>query len=117
MLICSVMHRRAPLVWLGIEALVLAGVSLHAGVRQKSRAADGPAIDAVSRLVPGADLSLAGAARHLRFSSLEEPGAAFADGPASLDTDPAGGAMAPPIEIYVSIDGHEVQRPLPGSSK
>src|SRR5882724_14291 len=111
------MHWRAPFLWLGVEAVVLASLALHARQRENQRAADEPAIAAVSRLVPGADLALAGAARHLRFSSLEEPGAAFADGPASLDTDPAGGAMAPPIEIYVSIDGREIERPLPGSSK
>ena len=111
------MHRRAPFFWLGGEALVLAGLGVHARLCEKARAADEPAIAAISRFVPGADLSLAGAARHLRFPSLEEPGAAFADGPASPDTDPAGGAIAPPIEIYVSIDGRDERRPLRRSAK
>jgi len=69
------------------------------------------AITAVSRLMPGADLSLAGAARHLRFPSLEEPGAAFTDAPASLDKDPAGGALAPPIDVYSEIETRPPRRP------
>jgi hypothetical protein len=44
---------------------------------------------------------VASGARHLRFLSLEEPGAAFADGPAALDTDPAGGCIAPPRGVWV----------------
>jgi hypothetical protein len=96
--------RRVALVWsLGIEALILSALAFHARAAVGRRAADQPAIAAVTRLVPGADLSLAGAARHLRFPSLEEPGAAFADGPASLDTDPAGGALAPPTELYAAV--------------
>ena len=111
------MHRRAPFLWLGAEALALSGLALHAHERGLARSADGPAIAAVARLLPAGDLSLAGAARHLRFPSLEEPGAAFSDGPASPDIDPAGGAIAPPIEIYVSIDGREEPRRSPVSPR
>jgi len=107
------MNRRLPLIGLGIEALLLGALALHAHARGQRREADQPAIGAVSRLMPGADLSLAGAARHLRFASLEEPGAAFADSPASFDTDPAGGALAPPTEVYAAIAPGEAPKPVP----
>jgi hypothetical protein len=107
------MNRRLPLIGLGIEALVLAALWLHAGARVRQREADRPAIAAVTRLMPGADLSLAGPARHLRFPSIEEPGAAFADAPASFDTDPAGGALAPPTEVYSALAPPEARKPTP----
>jgi hypothetical protein len=107
------MNRRWPLIGLGIEALLLAALALHAEAREHRREADQPAIAAVSRLMPAADLSLAGAARHLRFPSIEEPGAAFADAPASVDTDPAGGALAPPAEVYSAVAPGETRRPSP----
>lgn len=93
---------RSPLLALAIEAVLLVGVFAHAHARESKRRAEQPAIDAVSRFLPAGDLSLAGAARHLRFPSLEEPGAAFADAPASPDLDPAGGALAPPIDVYAA---------------
>src|SRR5690349_12133051 len=105
------MHRRAPLIALGLEALVLSAALLHAHVRRVRRSRDEPAIAAVSRLMPWADLSFAGGGRHLRFPSLEEPGAAFADAPASLDTDPAGGALAPPVDVYASQQPRERRQP------
>jgi len=104
---------RAPLLALAIEAALLVVVFTHAHAREAKRHAEQPAIDALSHSLPGADLSLAGAARHLRFPSLEEPGAAFADLPASPDLDPAGAAIAPPIDIYAASAGPmSQQRPL-----
>jgi hypothetical protein len=93
---------RAPLLALAIEAALLVGLFTHAHMRVAERRTEQPAVDAVSRFLPAADLSLAGAARHLRFPSLEEPGAAFADAPASPDLDPAGAALAPPIDVYAA---------------
>lgn len=107
------MHLCAPLVCLGIEALVLSGVAVHARVRSARRSDEERTIAAVSRLLPAADLALAGAARHLRFPSQEEPGAAFADGPASFDLDPAGGALAPPIDVYSSIETRQPRKRAP----
>jgi hypothetical protein len=107
------MNRRAPLIGLGIEAIVLAALAFHAQAKGRSRLADQPAIAAVSRLMPGADLSLAAPARHLRFPSLEEPGAAFTDAPASVDTDPAGGALAPPVDVYAAVAPAAPHRPVP----
>jgi hypothetical protein len=94
---------RAPLLALAIEAAVLVGMFAHAHARGARRRGEQPAILAISHFLPAGDLSLAGAARHLRFPSLEEPGAAFADAPASPDLDPAGGALAPPTDVYRQI--------------
>lgn len=105
------MNRRLPFIGLGTEVLVLAALVLHARGRSHAREADQPAIAAVSRLMPGADLSLAAPARHLRFASLEEPGAAFADSPASFDTDPAGGALAPPVDVYAAVAPNGARKP------
>jgi hypothetical protein len=83
--------------------VALAALSLDAAGRRARREGDQPAIEAAARLLPAPDLALAGGGRHLRFLALEEPGAAFADQPASLDAEPAGGAVAPPIEVFREI--------------
>ncbi|MBS2013214.1 MAG: hypothetical protein JST00_10025 [Deltaproteobacteria bacterium] len=80
--------------------LVIAGLSYDAHARRAAKAAEAPVIDAVARRLPSSDLALSGGARWLRSISLEEPAAAFADGPALPDPDPAGAAMAPPIEVW-----------------
>ncbi len=80
--------------------LVVALLAVDARARRSSRDAEQGAIDALARRLPTSDLALSGGARWLRAPSLEEPGAAFADGPAAPDPDPAGGAMAPPISIW-----------------
>lgn len=77
--------------------LVIGLLAIDARTRRSDREANQPAIAAVARRLPTSDLALSGGARWLRSPSLEEPGAAFADGPASPDPDPAGGAMAPPF--------------------
>lgn len=79
----------------------VAGIGLDAAARRRARDRDTTAIDAVARRLPSSDLALSGGARWLRFPSLEEPGAAFQDGPALPDPDPAGGAMAPPRAAWV----------------
>lgn len=78
-------------------AIVMALIGVDARSRRAERAESAPAIAAVARRLPTSDLALSGGARWLRSPSLEEPGAAFADGPASPDPDPAGGSMAPPF--------------------
>jgi hypothetical protein len=82
---------------LASPVLVIAMIGIDARMRRAERASNMPAISAVARRLPAGDLALSGGARWLRSPSLEEPGAAFADGPASPDPDPAGGAMAPPF--------------------
>jgi hypothetical protein len=81
---------------LASPAIVIALVAVDAQIRRDARAREAPAIEAVAKRLPTNDLALSGGARWLRAVSLEEPGAAFADGPASPDPDPAGAAIAPP---------------------
>ncbi len=75
-------------------------IAADAASRRSRRAREQAAVDAVARRLPSSDLALAGGARWLRMPSMEEPGAAFADGPALPDPDPAGGLMAPPREVW-----------------
>jgi hypothetical protein len=80
--------------------IVVLLLTFDARSRRHARDLEQPAIDELARRLPTSDLALSGGARWLRAPSLEEPGAAFADGPASPDPDPAGGAMAPPLEVW-----------------
>jgi hypothetical protein len=79
----------------------IAVIAFDASARRSARGKEQPAIDAIARRLPSNDLALAGGARWLRAPSMEEPGAAFADGPALPDPDPAGGIMAPPRAIWI----------------
>ncbi len=76
---------------------LLAGRQRAVGVARQQATAP------IGRVLPWPDLALATGARHLRFVSLEEPGAAFSDGPATLDAEPAGGAIAPPRAVWVEM--------------
>jgi hypothetical protein len=92
--------KRIAFLLLVSPALVIGGITLDARARRAKRNAEAPAITALARRLPTSDLALSGGARWLRAPSLEEPGAAFADGPAMPDPDPAGGVMAPPVEAW-----------------
>jgi hypothetical protein len=81
-------------------ALAVSAVLLDASARRRARAREQVVIDLVSARLPSSDLSLSGGARWLRAPSMEEPSAAFAEGPAMPDPDPAGGVMAPPVDAY-----------------
>ncbi len=83
--------------------LVVSGLAFDARARRADKDVESPSIEALARRLPTSDLALSGGARWLRSVSLEEPGAAFADGPASPDPDPAGAAMAPPIELWSGV--------------
>ncbi len=95
---------RAALILLALPA-VIGVLAADAHVSRARRDAQAPAIGAVTPRLPAGDLALSGGARWLRFPSMEEPGAAFADGIAVPDPDPAGGAMAPPIEAWSAAAG------------
>lgn len=95
--------RRMGALLLASPVLVVLIVAMDARARRRSRDADQPSIDAVARRLPTSDLALSGGARWLRAVSLEEPTAAFADGPAMPDPDPAGAAMAPPVEVWSRV--------------
>jgi hypothetical protein len=93
-------ERRVAIGLLAVLPATVAAIAVAARARRAARAEEQPAIDAVARRLPASDLALSGGARWLRFPSLEEPGAAFQDGPGLPDPDPAGGAMAPPREAW-----------------
>lgn len=92
--------RRIATILVLSPVLVVTGLAYDAHARRAAAVSDAAAIDAVASRLPTSDLALSGGARWLRAISLEEPGAAFADGPALPDPDPAGAAMAPPIELW-----------------
>jgi hypothetical protein len=92
--------QRLGLLLLASPAVVVLVLSVDARVRRARKAAREPAIESVARRLPTSDLALSGGARWLRAVSLEEPAAAFADGPAMPDPDPAGASMAPPVDVW-----------------
>lgn len=75
-------------------------LTLDAAHRRSRRDEQAPTINAVCAKLPAGSLALSGGARWLRSPATEEPNAAFADAPASLDADPAGGLMRPPVEVW-----------------
>jgi hypothetical protein len=94
--------KSAALLLLLVLPASIVAIGADAAARRKTRAGDEAAIRAVASRVPSSDLALSGGARWLRFPSLEEPGAAFQDGPALPDPDPAGGTMAPPRAAWAT---------------
>jgi hypothetical protein len=93
-----------------VVGLVLGGGALLAAVvadashQRAARFRQQTQIDRVAARLPAPALALSGGARWLREPSLEEPGAAFAEGPAVPDPDPADGIMAPPRALWVEGD-------------
>ncbi|MCB9600135.1 MAG: hypothetical protein H6721_01895 [Sandaracinus sp.] len=85
---------RRLLAAVALLALATAGVLAHALTRHANLDARRAAV----RFVGFADLALSSSARWIRHPSQVEPGAPFQDGPASLDTDPAGAVVGPPLE-------------------
>ncbi len=81
----------------------IGAIAIDAAARRRMRHGDEAAIDALAPRLPMSDLALSGGARWLRFPSLEEPGAAFQDGPALPDPDPAGGILAPPRGVWSAM--------------
>lgn len=77
-------------------------IGLSAAARRaRAREHEGSAarLAVVARL-PSADFSFAGGSRHVRFVSIEEPQAAFADGPGLPDPEPAGGLVGAPRAAF-----------------
>ena len=95
--------KRVAVALLASPLLAVVVVGYDARARRMTARADDAAIESVARRLPTSDLALSGGARWLRAPSLEEPFAAFADGPASPDPDPAGGAMAPPVAVWAEV--------------
>jgi hypothetical protein len=95
----------------------IAVIGLDARARRRAREQDLPAVLAVTRLLPSNGLALCGGARWLRFPALEEPGAAFQDGIALPDPDPAGGAMSPPVAVWQEIARRGARAGGPGDAR
>lgn len=93
-------ERALALVLVLSPAVAIATIAVDARMRRDAAKKEDPAIAILAQRLPTSDLALSGGARWLRSPSLEEPGAAFADGPALPDPDPAGAAMAPPIDVW-----------------
>lgn len=99
----TVARRVGVVAAVGLAAPLLLGVVAHDAARRRAaRASQQEAIDVVATRLPAPSLALSGGGRWLRFPALEEPGAAFAEGPAMPDADPAGGTMAPPVDQWVA---------------
>lgn len=93
----AIVHRgRLGLAALAFAGLAVCGVLVHARAAEARRRGELPAIERLAPRLPSSDLALSGGSRWLRAPSMEEPTAAFADGPAVPDPDPAGAMMAPP---------------------
>jgi hypothetical protein len=95
--------RAIALLCLASPAIVIVVLTLDARSRRERRHTEEAALGVLAVRLPTSDLALSGGARWLRAPSIEEPSAAFADGPALADPDPAGGAMAPPIPIWAAV--------------
>jgi hypothetical protein len=95
--------RRIAFVLVVSPVAVIGALAADAHARRLASAKDTQAIETLARRLPTSDLALSGGARWLRAVSLEDPSAAFADGPALPDPDPAGGSIAPPVEVWDAI--------------
>jgi hypothetical protein len=85
---------------LALLPAALALLIVDARARRDQKQKEISTLVAVAKRLPSCDLALSGGARWLRTPSLEEPGAAFSDGPALPDPDPAGGAVSPPRAVW-----------------
>lgn len=95
-------RRRTLVLGLCLLALLLGAPVLDAQRRRaRARAAFGVRA-AAARVLGMPDLVLSSSSRWLRHPSQTEPGAPFADAPASLDTDPGGAVVGPPREFLGS---------------
>ncbi|HEY2515948.1 MAG TPA: hypothetical protein VGI39_33990 [Polyangiaceae bacterium] len=106
-------ERRAALALLLVLPASLTVIALDGAARRRARERQQPAVEALAAYLPSNDLALAGGARWLRSASLEEPGAAFQDGPALPDPDPAGAVMAPPREMWTEEALRRTRRERP----
>lgn len=83
-----------------LVAAAVAGTLAHAAAGRARWRAGHDARAAAARRVGLGDLALSSTSRWLRNPALSEPGAPFADAPAILDADPAGGLLGPPLDAW-----------------
>ena len=85
-----------------LAAVILIGCTVHAlRARNAARGSDA-GLRAVALRLPSPDVAFTGGARWLRAPTLEEPGAAQADGIAFPDPEPGGGALAAPRAAWAT---------------
>lgn len=84
---------------LTLPVVVVALSLLARSHRERAHEGSVARLAVVGRL-PSADFSFAGGSRHVRFVSIEEPQAAFADGPGLPDPEPAGGLVGVPRAAF-----------------
>ncbi|MFO0671885.1 MAG: hypothetical protein U0235_20055 [Polyangiaceae bacterium] len=100
--VLGAMKRRAAIaiaVAVGGVSLLVA-CSVHASRARAASNAQNPAFGALARALPSPDVALTGGARWLRSVSVEEPGAAGADGIGFPDSEPGSGAISAPRAAY-----------------
>lgn len=88
--------------------LALVSVLIDARVRRAERDAEAARHDAFVSATGLPDLALSSSSRWLRHPSQAEAGAAISDLPASLDVEPAGALIGPPLEV-LRVGGVDVQ--------
>lgn len=82
-----------------VALLTSCAMLVHARHARARRALGPDATSAWARALPSPSLVLSTRSRWLRHPMLSEPGAAFQDGPAFLDADPAGALQSPPKDL------------------
>jgi hypothetical protein len=85
--------------WIVLLVAVATWMLVDATLRRSAQRERAPHVQSIVRLLGLADLALSSSSRWLRHPSITEPGAAFADGPAILDNDPAGAVIGPPHDV------------------
>lgn len=95
--------------------LALGAQVLHATTERRDDATTVATRRVVVRALGTADLALSSTSRWLRHPSQTEPAAAVADLPGAFDTDPAGSALGPPVELFRAIEAfsHPAERGTP----
>ncbi|MCC7541810.1 MAG: hypothetical protein IT379_36665 [Deltaproteobacteria bacterium] len=92
-------RRLLALAMLLVAAAIVRLVLSHADRSRARRAAEDVRHRAAARVMGAPDLALSSSSRWLRHPSQTESGAAFSDGPATPDMDPAGAVIAPPRDV------------------
>jgi hypothetical protein len=78
-----------------VDLAAISVPAVHAAARRAARASSSDARLSLAAVLGTPDLALSSSSRWLRHPSLVEPMAPFADGPATLDVDPAGAFVSP----------------------
>lgn len=97
-----VMRRRAVLAVasVALAVSVLAACALHSARARAAASLRGASVRALAAVLPSPDVALTGGARWVRAVSVEEPGAAGADGIGFPDSEPGSGAIFAPRAAY-----------------